>query len=229
MACIPMHYPAHTSYPSLKCDTLRSPFDPLQVTHDKKDFGNFQSFSPMASLFGTPSQDSMNEMDDANMMNIWMLNDSKDHDSMHSDTGSDDDEPKFNVAHRASTINSSLYHPPSPPTSPLETNVPFPIVSPDMAEYYAKFMKLSCNTFKDQAIDLESSESEKERHDVAHSHSKKRHACEICHKRFSRPSGLAAHIRKHTGEKPHACPVEGCQQRFAVLSNLRRHLKSIHA
>ncbi|KAG1462388.1 hypothetical protein G6F56_005529 [Rhizopus delemar] len=29
----------------------------------------------------------------------------------------------------------------------------------------------------------------------------------------------------HTGEKPHSCDVAGCGRRFAVISNLRRHLR----
>ncbi|RIB03483.1 hypothetical protein C2G38_1989847 [Gigaspora rosea] len=56
----------------------------------------------------------------------------------------------------------------------------------------------------------------------------KRYKCNICQKRFTRPSSLQTHTYSHTGEKPFKCPVEGCGRHFSVVSNLRRHQK-IHA
>ncbi|KAJ1968980.1 hypothetical protein IWQ62_000919 [Dispira parvispora] len=35
-------------------------------------------------------------------------------------------------------------------------------------------------------------------------------------------------MNTHTGERPHACTWPGCEQRFSVLSNLRRHMRSRH-
>ncbi|EKM60686.1 uncharacterized protein PHACADRAFT_179884 [Phanerochaete carnosa HHB-10118-sp] len=49
----------------------------------------------------------------------------------------------------------------------------------------------------------------------------KRHACIMCHKSFDRPCTLRKHLLVHTGEKPYQCA--GCQRRFSVASNLRRH------
>ncbi|CAH1765387.1 13773_t:CDS:2 [Entrophospora sp. SA101] len=48
----------------------------------------------------------------------------------------------------------------------------------------------------------------------------KRYKCEICQKRFTRPSSLQTHMYSHTGEK-----LDGCGRHFSVVSNLRRHQK----
>ncbi|CAG8581962.1 17740_t:CDS:2 [Funneliformis caledonium] len=56
----------------------------------------------------------------------------------------------------------------------------------------------------------------------------KRYKCNICQKRFTRPSSLQTHMYSHTGEKPFKCPIEGCGRHFSVVSNLRRHQK-IHS
>ncbi|KAJ1310713.1 hypothetical protein OPQ81_009237 [Rhizoctonia solani] len=51
----------------------------------------------------------------------------------------------------------------------------------------------------------------------------RRQECSTCGKKFQRPCQLVTHIRSHTGEQPHACPV--CSRRFSVLSNCQRHVK----
>jgi hypothetical protein len=56
-------------------------------------------------------------------------------------------------------------------------------------------------------------------------HQKRKYKCDICLKRFTRPSSLQQHMRAHTGEKPFVCDRERCGKRFSILSNLRRHLK----
>ncbi|KAG9221900.1 hypothetical protein CCMSSC00406_0005725 [Pleurotus cornucopiae] len=54
----------------------------------------------------------------------------------------------------------------------------------------------------------------------------KMHECEICHKLFPRPSGLQTHMNTHTDSKPFPCTVQGCNKRFAVRSNAKRHLRT---
>ncbi|KAI9478039.1 MAG: hypothetical protein EXX96DRAFT_569343 [Benjaminiella poitrasii] len=52
-----------------------------------------------------------------------------------------------------------------------------------------------------------------------------RYICTYCTKGFSRPSSLRIHTYSHTGERPFECPEEGCDRKFSVQSNMRRHLR----
>ncbi|KAI8874105.1 hypothetical protein GQ42DRAFT_113227, partial [Ramicandelaber brevisporus] len=52
------------------------------------------------------------------------------------------------------------------------------------------------------------------------------HVCNYCSKAFSRPSALTSHVHTHTGERPFKCELEGCESRFALRSNMRRHVKT---
>ncbi|KAI8385722.1 hypothetical protein BD560DRAFT_321711 [Blakeslea trispora] len=54
---------------------------------------------------------------------------------------------------------------------------------------------------------------------------KKTYPCSQCSKSFTRPSQLQTHTYSHTDEKPFQCNSIGCNRKFSVASNLRRHLK----
>lgn len=53
----------------------------------------------------------------------------------------------------------------------------------------------------------------------------RRYMCHYCEKSFIRPSSLRTHTYSHTGQKPFECAFEGCDKRFSVLSNMRRHMR----
>lgn len=54
----------------------------------------------------------------------------------------------------------------------------------------------------------------------------KMHDCEICGKKFPRPSGLRTHMNTHNNVKPYPCTFPGCTRSFAVRSNAKRHLRT---
>ena len=59
-----------------------------------------------------------------------------------------------------------------------------------------------------------------------HSREKKPLQCEICHFRFSYPSGLKRHMQKHSGEKPFECEV--CGSKFSLSSILKVHMQKTY-
>ncbi|KAF8155562.1 hypothetical protein B0H34DRAFT_635627, partial [Crassisporium funariophilum] len=54
----------------------------------------------------------------------------------------------------------------------------------------------------------------------------KMHECELCGKKFPRPSGLRTHMNTHNNAKPYPCGFPGCSRTFGVRSNAKRHLRT---
>ncbi|CAM9739126.1 unnamed protein product [Lampetra planeri] len=54
----------------------------------------------------------------------------------------------------------------------------------------------------------------------------KPHQCPICNKSFSRLENLKIHGRSHTGEKPYACPYQGCSKRYSNSSDRFKHTRT---
>ncbi|XP_028670134.1 zinc finger protein GLIS2b [Erpetoichthys calabaricus] len=54
----------------------------------------------------------------------------------------------------------------------------------------------------------------------------KPHRCPVCNKSFSRLENLKIHNRSHTGEKPYICPYEGCNKRYSNSSDRFKHTRT---
>ncbi|XP_073966435.1 uncharacterized protein [Choristoneura fumiferana] len=52
--------------------------------------------------------------------------------------------------------------------------------------------------------------------------------CETCGSECTSLTNLAAHQRRHSGARPHACPAPGCPLCFSSLHNMRRHHRVVH-
>ncbi|KAG0167149.1 hypothetical protein DFQ28_003382 [Apophysomyces sp. BC1034] len=56
-------------------------------------------------------------------------------------------------------------------------------------------------------------------------------ACTVqgCNKRFSRPDSLSTHIKTHSNVRPYICPAPGCGKAYFHSRSLRKHTKSSHS
>ncbi|KAL1923833.1 uncharacterized protein VTP21DRAFT_8813 [Calcarisporiella thermophila] len=54
----------------------------------------------------------------------------------------------------------------------------------------------------------------------------RKYICDLCGKVCSRPSELAVHRNKHTGERPYKCPRVDCKKAFTAPGNLSRHVRA---
>ena len=52
-------------------------------------------------------------------------------------------------------------------------------------------------------------------------------ACLVCRKSFNQKNALQIHMKKHTGERPFVCPF--CQYAFTQKGNLKTHIQRSHA
>ena len=49
--------------------------------------------------------------------------------------------------------------------------------------------------------------------------------CNVCNAKFARSSTLKIHIRTHSVEKIHQCPLNDCGKRFREKGNMKNHYK----
>ncbi|KAH9810022.1 hypothetical protein DFH28DRAFT_1085871 [Melampsora americana] len=54
----------------------------------------------------------------------------------------------------------------------------------------------------------------------------KKYTCQTCGRAFQRQTTLTQHQITHTGERPYACPIAGCDKAFTTASNAKRHAKT---
>ncbi|KAH8810555.1 hypothetical protein DL96DRAFT_1627537 [Flagelloscypha sp. PMI_526] len=121
--------------------------------------------------------------------------------SEHSSVSSRSWSPSRHRGHSVSSTNSS-----PPPVAPQRQYNPYPRPrSQTVVEDYT-------TKYGGQAIRTAMSRSAT-------------HLCDLCGKRFDRPSSLRTHYNSHTGVTPFKCPWPHCGREFNVKSNMRRHYR----
>ena len=114
----------------------------------------------------------------------------------------------FLLSYKNLTTNTDIYHSPLPSHSPL-TEI--------SAHISSSKIKMEKNTQKVNNNDNPSTKSNLPKGVI--------HECNLCGKRFQRPSTLETHMYVHSGEKPFLCPFLDCNKLFNARSNMLRHLK----
>ncbi|XP_053694379.1 zinc finger protein 91-like [Sabethes cyaneus] len=63
---------------------------------------------------------------------------------------------------------------------------------------------------------------------IRHRHSEATFCCNYCPRKLKTREAQVLHERSHTGEKPFACRTEGCEKRYASITDRRRHEMASH-
>lgn len=53
-------------------------------------------------------------------------------------------------------------------------------------------------------------------------------ACPTCDKTFSNQCNMRSHAARHDANKKIACPLDGCKKSYTEMRNLKRHLRQVH-
>ncbi|XP_058453671.1 zinc finger protein 28-like [Malaya genurostris] len=63
---------------------------------------------------------------------------------------------------------------------------------------------------------------------IRYRHSEATYCCTYCPRKLKTHEAKALHERSHTGEKPFTCRTEGCDKRYASITDRRRHEMASH-
>ncbi|XP_055632578.1 zinc finger protein Xfin-like [Toxorhynchites rutilus septentrionalis] len=63
---------------------------------------------------------------------------------------------------------------------------------------------------------------------IRHRHSEATFCCTYCPRKLKTREAQVLHERSHTGEKPFSCRTEGCEKRYASITDRRRHEMATH-
>lgn len=54
----------------------------------------------------------------------------------------------------------------------------------------------------------------------------RKHACNVCHKKFQKRSNLIDHLRLHANVKVFSCEYENCEKSFVQAGNFKAHMRT---